>query len=88
MARLTERTSKLDEDEALRRLSGLFVGKTNHEQSCAVVTLTDEGKRDYATRSTSCTSYARRNWPCRASASKWADRRSTTWRSASRASEH
>ncbi len=44
--RLTEGTSKLSEQEALRRLAGLFVGKENHDQSCAVISLTAEGKRD------------------------------------------
>ena len=46
MNRLTEGTTKLSEDEALRRLAGLFVGKENYQQSCAIVTLTDEAKRD------------------------------------------
>ena len=46
LKRLTEGTSKLSETEALDRLAGLFVGKENHDLSCAVVTLTDEGKRD------------------------------------------
>ena len=44
--RLTEGTAKLPEEEALRRLAGLFVGKENHDQSCAVISLTAEGKRD------------------------------------------
>jgi len=46
LKRLTEGSTKLSEEEALRRLSGLFVGKDNHAQSCAIVTLTDEAKRD------------------------------------------
>ncbi|HEX4147216.1 MAG TPA: MMPL family transporter [Pirellulales bacterium] len=46
LKRLTDGTAKLSEEEALRRLAGLFVGKENHAQSCAIVTLTDEAKRD------------------------------------------
>ena len=46
LKRLTEGTSKLSEEEALRRLAGLFVGKENHAQTCAIVTLTAEAKRD------------------------------------------
>jgi uncharacterized protein len=46
LKRLTEGTSKLSEAEALERLSGLFVGKDDHNLTCAVITLTDEGKRD------------------------------------------
>jgi uncharacterized protein len=46
MNRLTEGSTNLSEEEALRRLAGLFVGKENHDQSCAIVTLTDEAKRD------------------------------------------
>ena len=45
MNRLTEPPLNLSESEAQRRLSGLFVGPDG-KQSCAVVTLTAEGKRD------------------------------------------
>lgn len=49
--RLTEPPINLSEDEALRRLEGLFVGPDNGEpvqdrQSCAVITLTEAGKTD------------------------------------------
>ena len=43
--RLTEPPLNLSESEAHKRLRGLFVGPDN-KQSCAVVTLTAEGKRD------------------------------------------
>ncbi len=43
--RLTEPPLKLSEDEAFKRLKGLFIGPDG-KQSCAVVTLTPEGKRD------------------------------------------
>ncbi|HTU26350.1 MAG TPA: MMPL family transporter, partial [Pirellulales bacterium] len=46
LKRLTDGTAKLSEEEAQRRLAGLFVGKENHQQSCAIVTLTAEAKRD------------------------------------------
>jgi predicted RND superfamily exporter protein len=46
LARLTEGSAKVPEEEALKRLAGLFVGKENHDQSCAVISLTAEGKRD------------------------------------------
>ncbi len=45
LKRLTEPPLNLSESEALKRLSGLFVGPDD-KQSCAVVTLTTEGKRD------------------------------------------
>jgi len=45
LTRLTEPPTNLSEDQALKRLSKLFVGPDN-EQTCAVVTLTEEGKRD------------------------------------------
>ncbi|MBI3836972.1 MAG: MMPL family transporter [Planctomycetia bacterium] len=45
LKRLTEPPVNLSEGEALKRLSGLFIGPDN-QQSCAVVTLTQEGKRD------------------------------------------
>ncbi len=46
MNRLTEGTTKLSEEEASHRLAGLFVGQKDPQQSCAIVTLTDEAKRD------------------------------------------
>ncbi len=46
LARLTEGTSKLSEEEASRRLAGLFVGREDPNQTCAIISLTDEGKRD------------------------------------------
>ncbi len=45
MDRLTEPPLSLSEADALKRLQGLFVGPDD-KQSCAVVTLTPEGKRD------------------------------------------
>ena len=45
MTRLTEPPISLTEDQAIKRLNGLFVGPDD-KQSCAVVTLTPEGKRD------------------------------------------
>lgn len=45
MDRLTLPPLSLSEDEAMGRLRGLFVGPDN-KQTCAVVTLTPEGKRD------------------------------------------
>jgi uncharacterized protein len=45
LKRLTEPPVNLSEGEAIKRLSGLFIGPDN-QQSCAVVTLTPEGKRD------------------------------------------
>lgn len=50
--RLTEAPLNLTEDEALRRLRGLFVGpkpetgSVDNTQTCAVITLTDAGKKD------------------------------------------
>ena len=43
--RLTSPPLNLSEGEAKKRLSGLFIGPDD-QQSCAVVTLTDEGKHD------------------------------------------
>ena len=43
--RMTEPPINLSERKALERLRGLFVGPDD-EQTCAVVTLTEEGKRD------------------------------------------
>jgi predicted RND superfamily exporter protein len=45
MNRLTEPPINLSEEQAIERLQGLFVGPDD-KQSCAVVTLTPEGKRD------------------------------------------
>jgi len=45
LKRMLEPPISLSESEAHRRLKGLFVGPDN-KQSCAVVTLTTEGKRD------------------------------------------
>lgn len=45
MTTLTEPPINLTEDQAIQRLKGLFVGPDG-KQSCAVVTLTPEGKRD------------------------------------------
>lgn len=45
MTRLTEPPLNLSETEAIKRLRGLFVGPDD-KQSCAVVTLTPEGKHD------------------------------------------
>lgn len=45
MNRMIEPPLSLTESEALKRLRGLFVGPDD-KQSCAVVTLTAEGKRD------------------------------------------
>ncbi len=42
---LTQPPINLTEDEAIQRLSGLFVGP-DKKQSCAVVTLTEAGKQD------------------------------------------
>lgn len=50
--RLTEAPLKLSEDEALRRLRGLFVGpvpekgSVDNTQTCAIITLTEAGKKD------------------------------------------
>lgn len=48
MDRLTEPPINLSEEQAIKRLRGLFVGPDD-KQSCAVVTLTTEGKRDLRT---------------------------------------
>ncbi len=45
LKRLTEPPVNVSEGEAIKRLSGLFLGPDDR-QSCAVVTLTPEGKRD------------------------------------------
>lgn len=45
LARLTSPPLNLDHEQALARLKGLFVGPDG-EQTCAVITLTDEGKVD------------------------------------------
>lgn len=45
LTRLTQPPTNLTEEQALKRLSKLFVGPDN-KQTCAVVTLTEEGKRD------------------------------------------
>jgi len=42
---LTQPPTSLTEKQAIERLSGLFIGPDG-EQTCAVVTLTEEGKRD------------------------------------------
>lgn len=43
--RMTEAPTSLTESEAAKRLQGLFVGPDG-KQTCAVITLTDEGRRD------------------------------------------
>jgi hypothetical protein len=48
MERLTSSPLNLSETEAQRRLSGLFLGPDG-EQTCALVTLTDQGKADLRT---------------------------------------
>jgi predicted RND superfamily exporter protein len=45
MEKLTQPPINLSEEDALRRLRKLFVGADN-KQSCAVITLTEAGKRD------------------------------------------
>jgi hypothetical protein len=79
--RLTEPPISLTETDALDRLRGLFIGPDDR-QTCAVVTLTEEGKRDLRVTLPSFTTSVRRNSDFRRRGSRWGAPRSTTWRSA------
>ena len=83
--RLTSPPMNIREAEALKRLQGLFVGPDN-KQSCAVVTLTEEGKRDLrVTLNRFDNVTAERAGPAARRGFAWAARRSTTWPSAPKA---
>ena len=88
LKRLTEGTAKLSEEEALRRLAGLFVGKENH---AAKLRHRHADRRSQARPAAHARLPVRalpeRTGPARASGSNWAGRRSITSPSAPRANE-